>query len=91
MIVDFDQDAVGSGGNRSPGHGQYALALAGAVAGVHQDGQVAEPLHGGNDAEVEGVAGVVSKGAHAALAENDLVVAFAHHVLGGHEKFLKGG
>ena len=46
-------------------------------------------LHGGNDAEVEGVARVVGEGAHAALAEDDLVVALAHDVLGGHQELVE--
>ena len=91
LVVDFDQDAVGAGGDGGAGHGQHAVAAAGAVAGVDEDGQVAEALDGGNDAEVEGVAGVVGKGAHAALAEDDLVVALAHDVLGGHEELFEGG
>ena len=47
-------------------------------------------LNGGDDAEVEGVAGVVGEGAHAALAEDDLVVAFAHDVFSGHEELFEG-
>ena len=48
-------------------------------------------LHGGNDAEVERVAGVVGEGAHAAFAEDDLVVALAHDVFGGHQEFFERG
>jgi hypothetical protein len=80
-----------TGGNGGAGHGQHAVATAGAVAGVDQDGQVAEALDRGNDAEVEGVAGVIGKGAHAALAEDDLVVALAHDVLSGHEELFQRG
>ena len=32
-----------------------------------------------------------AEGAHAALAEDDLVVALAHDVLGGHEELFEGG
>ncbi len=91
LVVHFDQDAVGADGDGGAGHGQHLVALAGAVARVDEDGQVAEPLHGGNDAEVERVAGVVGKGAHAALAEDDLVVALAHDVFGGHEELVERG
>ncbi len=91
LVVHFDDDAVGAGGDGGAGHGQHVVALAGAVAGVDEDGQVAEALHGGNDAEVERVAGVIGKGAHAALAEDDLVVALAHDVLGGHEELVERG
>ena len=91
LVVNFDQDAVGAGGDGRAGHGQHAVAPAGAVAGVDENGQVAEALDGGNDAEVERVAGVVGKGAHAALAEDDLVVALAHDVFGGHEELFERG
>ncbi len=91
LVVDFNQDAVCAGGNGGAGHGQNAVATTGAVAGVDQDGQVAEALDGGDDAEVKGVSGVIGEGAHAALAEDDLVVAFAHDVLSGHEELFQGG
>ena len=52
---------------------------------------MADTLHGGNDAQVKRVARVVGKGAHAALTEDDLVVAFAHDVFGGHEELVERG
>ena len=48
-------------------------------------------MHRGNDAQVEGVAGVVDEGADAAFAEDDLVVALGHDVFGGHQKLVEGG
>ena len=39
---------------------------------------------GGDDGEVEGVAGKIGEGAHATFAEDDVVVAFAHDIFGGH-------
>ena len=59
MIVDLDDQAVGSGGNAGARHGQNAVAAAGAVAGIDEDGQMAHVLEGGYDAEVKGVAGMV--------------------------------
>ena len=38
--------------------------------------------------EVEGVAGAGLEGADAALAQDDVVVALAHDVLGGHEQLI---
>ncbi len=43
------------------------------------------------DAEIERVAGVVGEGPHSALAEDYVVVALAHDVLGRHEKFFERG
>src|SRR5205823_320218 len=34
---------------------------------------------------------VLGKGAHAALAQNDIVVTFRHDVLSGQEPFIQGG
>ncbi len=91
LVVHLDEDAVCANRNCGARHGQNLVALAGAVAGVDEDGQVAELLYGGNDAEVEGVARVIGKGAHAALAEDDFVVALAHDVFGGHQEFVERG
>src|SRR5580698_7035739 len=91
MVVDLDKDTVAAGGHSRAGHGQHAVALAGAVAGVDKNGQVTDALHRGDDAEVKGVAGVVGKGAHAPLAENHLIVALAHNVLGGHQELFERG
>ena len=90
LMMYFDQDAVGAHRDRRPRHGQHLVALAGAVAGIDEDGQVAQLLHGGNNAQIESVAGVVGKGSHAALAQNHLVIALAHDVLGGHQELVEG-
>ena len=91
LVVHLNEDAIGANSNCSAGHGQHLVSLAGAVAGVDKDGQMAELLNGGNDAEVEGVAGVIGEGAHAAFAEDDLVVALAHDVFGGHQELVECG
>ena len=67
------------------------MAFAGAVAGIDEDGQVAAFLYRGNDGEIKSVAGEIGEGADAALAENDVVVAFAHDVFGGHQEFVESG
>ena len=87
----FDQQPVGARGHGSPGHGQHAVAASRSVAGVNQNGQMAHPLQRRNNAQVEGVACMVREGAYAALAQNHLVVALAHHVFGGHEELFEGG
>ena len=50
---------------------------------------MAQTLDRGNQAQVEGVASVIGKRPYAAFAQNDVVVPFAHHVLGGHQKFFQ--
>ena len=91
IVVHFDDQAVGSHGDGGAGKRRHLVALAGAVAGIDDDGQMAQALHGGHDAEIERVAGVIGEGAHAALAQDDVVVALAHDVLGGHQKFFQRG
>jgi hypothetical protein len=85
--VDFDHEAVGAGGDRGPGHGRHVVPVAGAVAGVADDRQVALGLDDGDGVEVEGEAGRGLEGADAALAENDVVVALGHDVFGGLQVF----
>ena len=52
---------------------------------------MAELLHGRNDAQVERVARVIGKRAHAALAQDHFVIALAHDVLGRHQEFIERG
>ena len=91
FVVDFDEEAIGADSDGGAGKGQNFVALAGAVRGIDEDGQVAALLDGGNDGKIEGVAGEVGEGAHAALAEHDVVVALGEDVFGGHEKFVERG
>src|SRR6266404_6023325 len=88
-MVNFDDQPISSDGYGGAGEWRYFVALAGAVAGINDDGQVAEALDGRHDAEIECVAGVIGESPHSALAENYVVVALAHDVLGGHEKFFE--
>ncbi len=67
------------------------MALAGAVAGVNEDGEMAALLHRGNDGEIESIARKIGEGADAAFAEHDVVVAFAHYIFGGHQEFIESG
>src|SRR6266446_8452 len=85
----FNNQPIGSDGYGGAGEWRYFVALAGAVAGINDDGQVAKALDGRHDAEIECVAGVIGESPHSALAENYVVVALAHDVLGGHEKFFE--
>src|SRR6266403_1922392 len=87
--MNLDYQAIGSNGDGGAGQWRHFVALAGAVAGINDDGQMAETLDGRHDAEIECVAGVIGESPHSALAENYVVVALAHDVLGGHEKFFE--
>jgi len=89
--MDLNDQTIGSDGNGSSGKRRYFVAFAGAVARINDDGQVTEALDGGNDAEIERVASVISERPHAAFTQNNVVVALAHDVLGGHQEFFQRG
>ena len=91
LMVDFDDKAIGANSNGGAGKGQNFVALAGAVAGIDENGEVAALLDGGNDREVEGVAGKIGEGANAAFAEHDVVIALGKNVFGGHKELVEGG
>src|SRR5438105_4399071 len=57
----------------------------------HNDRQVAQPLDGRDDAEIERIARVIGEGPHAALAKDHIVISLAHHIFGGHQKFFQRG
>lgn len=91
LVMDFYNEAIAADGDSGPPEGNDFVALACAMARVHEDRQVTETLDRRHNAEVEGVARVVSEGAHTALAKNDLIIALAHNVFGGHKKFFERG
>ena len=88
--MDLDDEAVGPAGGGGHGHRRDQAVDAGGVAGVHDDGQVGELVEHGHGGEVQGVAGVVVKGADAPLAKDDLLIAAGHDVLGAHQELFEG-
>src|SRR5882724_4830117 len=56
LVMDFDEQAIGTNGDGSAGQWENLVALASAVAGIDEDGQVAALLDGGDHGEVERVA-----------------------------------
>ncbi len=59
------------------------------MAGVADDGQVAEPLRQGDGAYIHGEAGIGLEGADAPLAQHDLLVAPVQNVLSSQQPLLK--
>ena len=90
FVVNFDEEAIGANSDRGAGKRQDLVALAGAVRRVDEDREMAAFLDGGNDGEIQGIAGEVREGADAAFAEHDVVVAFGEDIFRGHEKFVEG-
>ena len=91
VVMDFDEDAIGSHGNSGAGEWKDLVALAGRVARVHDDREVAARFYRGHYGKVEGVARVVVEGADAAFAEDDIVIALGHDVFRGHQELVERG
>ena len=91
LVMNFDEKAIGTDGDGGARKREDFVALSGAVGGIDENGEVAAFFDGGDDGEVEGVAGEVGKSADAAFAEHDVVVALGEDVFGGHEEFVESG
>src|SRR5260370_10810164 len=89
--MDFDEQAISANGYGRARKRQNFVALAGAVAGIDEDGKMAALFHGRNNGEVEGVARKIGECADAALAEHHVVIALGEDVLGSHEELVEGG
>ncbi len=83
LVMDFDEEAVGPNSDGGAGERKDFVTLAGAVAGIDENRQVAAPLDGGDDGEVESVSGDVGKGADPAVAKHYVVIAL-------HEEYRPG-
>jgi len=88
--MDFDHKAIRTSHQRGPCHDRYQKTTSGSVTGIDNDRQVAQGLHQRDHRQIEGVAGGGFKCADPALAQNNLVVALGHNVLGRRQKLLYG-
>jgi len=84
FVVNFDEEAIGASGDGGAGERKNFVAFAGAVRRIDEDRKMAAFFDGGDDGEIEGVAGEIGESTDAAFAEHDVVVAFAENVFGGH-------
>src|SRR5881275_3000609 len=89
VVVYFDDESVGSGGHARARERHHHVVVARSVRRVDDDGQVRDASNGGDGREVERVARVLGEGAYAALAEDDVVVALGHYVLGGEKPLVE--
>ena len=90
--MDFDHQAIGAGGHRGQRHGSHVIAVAGAVAWVDDDGQMAECSNHRNRGEVQSVARARLERADASLAEDDShAIASGQNIFRGHQEFFDGG
>ena len=87
----LDEEPIGTDRNSGSRKRCNFIAFAGSMAGIDENRQMAQALNRGDQTQVEGVAGVVSEGAHTALAEGHFIVSLAHDVLGGHEELFQRG
>src|SRR5437588_8966153 len=88
-MMNFDNQPVGSYGDGGAAEWQHFVAFAATMARIDQNWQMAEPLHGRHETQIERVAGMIGEGAYSALAEYYVVVAFAHYIFGSHQQFFQ--
>src|SRR5687768_7296905 len=88
--MNFNQQAVRSGCNRSPGHRRNLVATAGAMRGVDNNGEVGEFLDNWDRRNIQCVAGVVLKGSNATLAQDDFMVSAGENIFGRKEPLFDG-
>jgi hypothetical protein len=91
LVMDFDQEAIGTYGDCRAGEWKNLVAFASAVRWIDEDGEVAAFFYRGDYSQVERVAGKIGEGADAAFAKHDVVVAFAENVFGSHQEFVESG
>ena len=89
LMMDFDQQRIGARRHRSPRHGRHFVAASGAVRRVGGHRQMREFVDDRNRGNVHRVARVGFKGADAALAQNDFVVAAREQVFRGAAEALR--
>ena len=82
VMMDFDDQSIGSGGDRGPRHRQHLVAPPGPVRRIGNDRQMGKLLHDRNRRDVHRVSRVGFKGADAALAKDDVVVPAGEQIFG---------
>ena len=89
--MDFEDQAVGAGGDGGDGHVRDQVGVAGAVAGIDDDRQVRLVMQIGHRGQRQREAGVALERANAALAEHDVRIAVVENVFGGQQQLFDRG
>ena len=89
VVVHLDHQAVGPGGYGGLGQFRNHPGVAAGVAGVHDDGQMGHLVEHDHTGQVQRVAHTGLEGTDAALAEDDVLVALGHDVLGAHHELFQ--
>ncbi len=90
-MVDLHHQPMCIGSHRRTGQGQHLIPSPGGVAGVHNNRQMALFFNHRHGGQIQGVATVMDKGAHAPLTQDHLVVSMGHDVFGSHEPLVDSG
>ena len=88
--MNLDHQAVRTGCNSGLCQRLYHPVNAACMGRVNDDRQMAHALEYRNSGNIQRVAGVLFVGADAALAEDNVLVAARHDILGAHQKLLHG-
>ena len=89
VVVHLDHQTIGTGSDRSFRQLRHHPCVAAGVAGVHHHRQVGHLVQHDHTGKVQRVAHTGLKGADAALAQDDVLVALGHDVLGAHHELFQ--
>ena len=85
----LDHQTIGTGSDRSFRQLRHHPCVAAGVAGIHHHRQVGHLVQHDHTGKVQRVAHTGLKGADAALAQDDVLVALCHDVLGTHHELFQ--
>src|SRR6266700_3118557 len=87
----FDQQHVGPCSHGGSRHRRNFVAQASAMRRIRCHGQMRKLVDDGNRRDVQRIARVSLERANAALAQDDIIIATGHNVLGREQQFFKRG
>ena len=90
LMMHLDHQSVRAHRHRRPAEGDHLVPAPGGMTGIDDDGEMAFPLDIRHGRQIQCVAAVMNKGAHASLSENYLCIPALHNVLRRHEPFVDG-
>ena len=89
--MNFDNETIGTGGDACSGDGRDECGVTRGMTRVDDDRKVRKFFEDGHGVDVGGVAGGGFKGADAALAQDDAMIAAVEDVFACHQHFFDGG
>ena len=89
--VNLDHQPISTGSHCGHGHGGNQMPFTGTMAGVGNNGQVAQLLDNGDSTYIHGISGKGFECPDASLAEHHLAIALGKDIFRREQPFLNGG